>query len=65
MDAQYLQQNVNEALIEALASMAITMPEDGVEFIGKYLLQYVSRKQNRSMVNQFFCSTKINSLSRL
>lgn len=50
MDAQYLRDNVNEALIEALASMAVTMPDDGVEYIGKYLVQYVERKAIRDQV---------------
>jgi len=44
MDAQYLQKNILDALSEAVASMAVKMPEDEVEFIGKYLLKYVERK---------------------
>lgn len=50
MDAQYLKKNVNEALIEALASMAIVMPEDGIEYIGKYLIQYVQRQEMKKQV---------------
>jgi hypothetical protein len=44
MDAHYLKQNVNEALMEAITAMAIALPEDRIEYIGKYLLQYVERK---------------------
>jgi len=44
MDAAYLRGTVNEALIEALSSMAVNMPEDKVEYIGRYLLEYVKRK---------------------
>lgn len=44
MDAKYLSDNVNFALTEALSSMAVSLPEDGVDYIGKYLLQFVERK---------------------
>lgn len=53
MDAQYLKKNVNEALIEALASMAITMPDDGIEYIGKYLIKYVERQEMKKIVILF------------
>eukprot|EP00607_Mallomonas_marina_P008409 CAMPEP_0182423566 /NCGR_PEP_ID=MMETSP1167-20130531/9601_1 /TAXON_ID=2988 /ORGANISM="Mallomonas Sp, Strain CCMP3275" /LENGTH=513 /DNA_ID=CAMNT_0024602663 /DNA_START=115 /DNA_END=1656 /DNA_ORIENTATION=- len=43
MDAEYLRKNVNVALMESLASMAIAKPDDCVDYIGKYLLQYVER----------------------
>ena len=56
MDAQYLKKNVNEALIEALSSMAITMPEDGVEYLGKYLIKYVERQQMKQIVFFLFSS---------
>ncbi len=45
MDAQYLKLNVNDAVVEALTSMAVSQPEDGVEYLGRYLLQYVERRQ--------------------
>ena len=50
MDAVFLKKNVNEALTEALASMAVGMPDDKVEYMGKYLKQYVQRKalQNKT-----------------
>jgi hypothetical protein len=50
MDAKYLRENVNEALIEALASMAVSMPDDSVEYVGKYLIQYVERKALKAKV---------------
>ena len=49
MDAAYLRSTVNEALIEALSSMATNLPEDKVEYIGKYLLQYVERKSAQTV----------------
>ncbi len=51
MDAQYLKINVNDAVIEALTSMAVSQPEDGVEYLGKYLLSYVSRRQLQQEVH--------------
>lgn len=53
MDAQYLKNNVNDALAEALTSMAVALPEDGVEYVGNYLLQYVERRtlQNKVVDN--------------
>lgn len=37
--------NVNAALTEALTSMAVSAPEDRVEYLGRYLLQYVKRRE--------------------
>jgi hypothetical protein len=45
MDAEYLKGCVNEALTEALSSMAAEMPEDKIEYIGRYLKSYVVRKK--------------------
>ena len=44
MDATYLKGTVNEALTEALSAMSVGAPDDKVEYIGRYLLQYVQRK---------------------
>lgn len=44
MDSAYLKKNVLPALTEALTAMAVQIPEDQVEFIGRYLLAYVDRK---------------------
>jgi hypothetical protein len=51
MDAKYLSDNVNFALTEALTSMAVALPEDGVEYVGSYLLQFVERKNMIDMVS--------------
>ena len=45
MDAAYLKENVFAALSEALLSMAAELPEDKVEYLGKYLITYVERKK--------------------
>lgn len=34
-----------EALTEALTAMAVKIPDDNIEFVGKYLLKYVERKK--------------------
>ena len=58
MDAKYLSDNVNFALTEALASMAVSLPDDGVEYVGKYLLQFVDRKNMLDKVSQLNTSYK-------
>jgi len=45
MDALYAKLNVNDALVEALTSLAVVQPDDPIEYLGKYLLQWVSRRQ--------------------
>lgn len=45
MDAAYLKENVFTALSEALLSMAVELPDDKVEYLGKYLITYVERKK--------------------
>jgi len=50
MDASYLKKNVAEALSEALTSMAIIVPDDKIEYIGKFLINYVDRKNNKIIV---------------
>lgn len=54
MDALYLKNNVYGALTEALASMAVALPEDKVEYLGKYLLKYVERKQAKANAELVF-----------
>jgi hypothetical protein len=44
MDAAYLQKHVQNALSEALLAMAIHQPEDSVDFVGQYLIDYVARE---------------------
>eukprot|EP01035_Chromulina_nebulosa_P018129 gene18129-23783_t len=45
MDANYLKVNVYDALTEAISAMVIDVPDDKIEYIGKYLLTFVDRKQ--------------------
>jgi hypothetical protein len=51
MDAQYLTKNVNTALTEALTSMTVSIPEDKVEYLGKYLIQYGIRRALKEKVS--------------
>lgn len=43
MDAAYLRKHVQGALVEALLAMAVEQPDDSVDFVGHYLLEYVQR----------------------
>ena len=49
MDVQYLKNNVNEALNEALTSMAACTPDDNIEYLGRYLIQYVNRLKAKNL----------------
>lgn len=40
MDAEYLKENVGDALTAALTSLAIKQPKDSLGFIGQYLINY-------------------------
>ena len=51
MDAAYLKENVFGALSEALVSMAVELPDDKVEYLGKYLIKYVERKKCKEQSN--------------
>eukprot|EP01138_Halocafeteria_seosinensis_P006331 gb/GECG01006472.1/.p1 GENE.gb/GECG01006472.1/~~gb/GECG01006472.1/.p1 ORF type:complete len:604 (+),score=175.96 gb/GECG01006472.1/:1-1812(+) len=43
MDAQFLEHTVKEALTEGLSSAVAARPEDPVDYLGHYLLQYANR----------------------
>lgn len=58
MDSAYLKQNVLPALAEAITSMAVELPEDRAEYIGKYLLSYVER--NRMIESEVEKLNKLN-----
>lgn len=45
MDAAYLQKHVSAALTEALLGMAVHQPDDPVEFVGQYLIEFVRRSE--------------------
>lgn len=65
MDAEFLKLTVNDALLEALTATAIANPDDKIDYLGNYLVQYVNRikkkraadaealisKQNADIVN--------------
>ena len=44
MDAQYLKENINDAIAEGLTSMVVASPDDPIEYLGQYLLNYVDRE---------------------
>lgn len=52
MDAAYLRKHVQGALSQALLAMAIQQPEDSVEFVGQYLLEYVRRDEEKRREEQ-------------
>jgi hypothetical protein len=62
MDAHYLKQNVNEALAEALTSMAVALPDDRIEYLGRYLLQYASRREKKIIASEE--TSKADELAR-
>jgi hypothetical protein len=51
MDADYLKKNVNEAVSEALAALAVGMPDDKVEYMGQYLKSYCERKRVQARIS--------------
>lgn len=50
MDALYLKENINNAISEALTSMVVSVPDDPIEYLGTYLLNYVERNTFMSQV---------------
>ena len=47
MDAEFLNLTVNDALLEALTATAIANPGDKIDYLGNYLVQYVSRNRKK------------------
>jgi hypothetical protein len=45
MDADYLKRTVGEPLASGLTAMLVKQPEDPVDFLGAYLLDYVQRNE--------------------
>ena len=45
MDAQWLNENVGSVLAEALSELSTHKPEDPVDFVGNWLINYVDRKE--------------------
>lgn len=50
MDAAYLRSNVSDALSQGLAATLVAQPDDPVEYLGRYLLKYVERKEAEEKV---------------
>lgn len=44
MDALYLKENINDAISDGLTAMVVQSPDDPIEFLGNYLLNYVDRQ---------------------
>ena len=42
---QWLNENVGSVLAEALSELSTHKPEDPVDFVGKWLINYVDRKE--------------------
>ena len=45
MDSQYLNKNVSIALSEGISAMLVANPDDRIEYIANYLIQYVERRR--------------------
>lgn len=60
MDAAYLKKNVMEALTEALTAMAVKIPDDNIDFVGKYLLKYVERKKSEKEAKENLANVETN-----
>jgi hypothetical protein len=44
MDAEYLKSTVHDALLEGLTAIALTNPNDKIDFLGSYLVEIVKRR---------------------
>lgn len=51
-DAAYLKREVADALVKGLASVVSGEPEDPVEHLGSFLLEYVSAAQREAAVSR-------------
>ncbi len=50
MDAAYLKENIGEVLAEGLTHVLVRQPEDSVEFLANWLLEYVDSKEKEQKV---------------
>ena len=50
MDALYLKENINDAICEGLTAMVVRSPDDPIEFLGNYMLNYVDREIEKKKV---------------
>ena len=53
MDTAYLKSTVGEALAQGLTAVAVNQPDDAVDYLGNFLLQYVQKKQIEAKVWRF------------
>jgi hypothetical protein len=52
MDALYLKENINDAISEGLTAMVVQSPDDPIEYLGNYLLNYVDRQIEKKRERQ-------------
>jgi hypothetical protein len=52
MDAAYLKENVGEVLAEGLTQVVLRQPEDSVEYLANWLLDFVSSKTQKAKKEQ-------------
>lgn len=50
MDAEYVKGLVEEAVVEGLTAAVKQTPEDAVDFLGRFLLNYADHMDKRSKV---------------
>lgn len=50
MDAAYLKENVGEILALGLTQTLVRQPEDSVEYLANWLLEYVEAKEREEKV---------------
>ena len=53
MDALYLKENINDAISEGLTAMVVQSPDDPIEYLGNYLLNYVDREIEKKKVSNW------------
>ena len=51
MDAEFLKQHVGTALAKGLAQVVVDRPEDAIDHLGKFLIQYAD-KQEKEIANK-------------
>lgn len=61
MDALYLKENINDAIAEALTSMVVSSPDDPIEYMGQFLINYVDRKIEMNKKQTISASAEISA----
>ena len=52
MDAEYLKSTVHHALADGLAATAQAQPKDPVEYLGNYLVHWVTQEEIKQQVRE-------------